>query len=102
MVVGAAIEAEDSILDRVTSGQHQHGRLEPALSERLQDLETAAAGKHDVENEEIEHLRVGLKESVLAGLGYYDVVVLGFQGGSEHLGQLALVFDDQHSHRLRY
>src|SRR5438093_4042515 len=47
IVVGAQIEAEDSILDRVASGQHEYGRLETSLSEGLQDLETAAAGKHD-------------------------------------------------------
>src|SRR5438445_6442601 len=37
IVVGAQIEAEDSILDRVASGQHEYGRLETSLSEGLQE-----------------------------------------------------------------
>ena len=69
------------------------------MSEGLQDLETTAAGKHDVQNDEVKHLRVGLKESIFAGLGHNDVVVLGLQGSGEYVGQLAFIFDDEDSHR---
>ncbi len=68
------------------------------LPQRLQDLESAPPGQHQIQHDQVEHFGVRAEEPVLAGRRHDDVVVLRLQGRREHLGQLPFVFDDQHTH----
>ena len=99
VVIGAQIQTKHAILDAIAGRQDEDRRLEVTLSQGLQDLEPASAGKHQVEDHEIEGLRAGAKEAVLAGRGHHDIVVLRLECRCQHLGQLPFVLDDQDTHR---
>ncbi len=99
IIVGAQIQSEHAVLHAVARGQDENWCLKMALSQRLQDLEPAAAWKHEVQDDQIEGLRIGPEEPVIAGRRDDDLVVLRVQGRAEHLGQFSLVLDDQDTHK---
>ena len=77
VVVGTQIKAEHPIVDAVARRQNQHGRLDVAFPQRLQDFEPPTTRQHQIQQHEIEGLGVGPKETVLAGRRDHRVVALG-------------------------
>ena len=102
VIVGAAVEAADPIVDRVPGGEDEDGGLQPALAQCRQDLDAIAMGKHEIEHDAIERLVVDEKEAFLARGREADVVMLGFEAFTQGLRHLLFVFDDQHAHRAQH
>ena len=65
----------------------------------LQDLETAAARQHQIEDNEVERLGIRTKKSVFTGHRDDDLVVLLLQRRGHHVRQLSFVFDHQYAHK---
>ncbi len=98
VVVGSMIEAGNAILDGVASRQHQDGYAMPSLAETPANLKTVHAGDHNVENDEVVGVDVGLVESVLAGgRGVYGVGLFAQTPYDEALDAW-IVLDQQDSH----
>ena len=53
VVVGAAVEAGDAVLDRVARGEHEHGRPDAVVAQAAADLEAVDAGQHHVEHDRV-------------------------------------------------
>ena len=98
IIVRSAIQSKDSILDAAARRENEHRCLDVPLSERLENLEPAAAREHQIEHHQVEQLGVRAVEPVLTGGRDDDVVVLGLQCGRQHLRQLPFVLHDQHAH----
>src|SRR5262249_12037667 len=98
VIIGPEVKAHNPIVNAVTRRQDKDRSLDAPLPESLQDLQAAATRQHDVQDDEIEDLRIRTKEAVLAGRGHHDLVVVRLQGRFNDLREFALVFDDQDTH----
>ena len=70
------------------------------MAQHLEDLETAAAGEHEIQNHQVEQLRIGVEKAVFASLGNHYVVVLRPKAFGQRLSQLRFVLDDEDPHRM--
>ena len=68
------------------------------LPQRLQDFESAPTWQHQVQDDEVEHLRIRAKEAIFTSRRNHDVVVLRLQRRRDDLRVFPLVFDDQDTH----
>jgi hypothetical protein len=98
IVVGSSIQSKDSILDPVARRENKYRCLNVPLAERLENLEPAAAREHQIEHHQVEKLGIRTVEPVLTGGRHDHVVVVGLQGGRQHLRQFPFVFDDEDAH----
>ena len=53
IVVGAGVEAANAVVDGVARREHQHRGADSAFAQRSTEIEAAAAGEHDVENDDV-------------------------------------------------
>ena len=67
IIIGAAVETRDTVVDAVTSRQDQHRRLDATLAKGFENLETAAPRQHEIQQDQIEPLSIGAEEAVFAG-----------------------------------
>ena len=99
VVVGAAVEAGDAVLDRVARGEHEHGRPDAVVAQPAADLEAVDAGQHHVEHDRVVGGGARHPQRVLALDGDVGEHPLVAQAAADQGGQLDLVLDDQHAHR---
>ena len=71
-------------------------------SQRAENFETAAAGKHHVQNQEVESLRLRQVEALLAGVRQRDSVEFRLQALLQSLTQFLLVLDHQYPHATAF
>src|SRR6266436_5909020 len=67
VIVGTFIESFDSVWDCITSGQDENRRLQSTFSQCGQHLQTITSRKHEIQNDQVEFLRINKKESFLSG-----------------------------------
>src|SRR5437660_1159674 len=65
VIVGTFIQSFDPVLDCIASGKDENSCLQSAFSESGEYLEPIPAWKHEIQNNEIEHLGVDEKKSFL-------------------------------------
>ena len=99
VVVGAAVEAGDAVLDLAAGGEHQHRRPDERLAQAPAGLEAVDPGQHHVEHDRVEGRGGRHPEGVLSAGGDVNDGALLDQAASQQLGHLRLVLDDQHAHR---
>jgi hypothetical protein len=100
VVVGAGVEARDTIVYGVACGEHEHGDPDTVVAQAAAGLEATHPRQHHVEDDRIVGQRVHHPERVLA--------VRRDVGGEPFLDQAAanqarhaqLILDDQYAHRL--
>ena len=102
VVVGAAVQPEHAIVHTVPGGQNEDWCVDLALPQGLEDLDSAAARKHEIQKDQVEGFGVGAKEPVLPGRRHHDVIVLRLERRFENLRQFPFVFDDQDPHLHRH
>ena len=72
--------------------------MQPALAQRRQDLEAAAARQAEIEQDHVEGLGGDAEERALARALDDDVELLALEPFAEGVGHLLFVFDDEHAH----
>ncbi len=97
VVVGAAVEAEHAVLHRVARRQHQHRRFQAALTQRGEDLEAAAAGQAEIEQNHVEGLGGDAEEGALPRPLHHHVEFLALEPFAEGVGNFLFVLDDEHA-----
>jgi hypothetical protein len=98
VVVGAAVQAGDPVVDAVARGQHEDRRPHAGLPQLPADVEAVAAGQHHVQQDGVVRGRAGHPEGVLAAARDVGGVALLDQAAADERRHLQLVFDDQRSH----
>ena len=98
VVVGAGIEAGDSLLHRVERGEHQNGHLIPALSNGATDDDPALSREQDVENDRVVLVRRGERQGLRAGARRIDGKRGLAKPPHDRRPQLAIVFGKQNAH----
>ena len=71
--------------------------LHSALSQRGEHLQAISSWKHEVQDDEVEFLRIHEEESFFSGGRDDDFVLLPLQSLSERPSHLRFVFNDEHS-----
>ena len=101
VVVGAELQAVDAVLLLATRREHEDGdrRLR---AQQPQHLESADAGQHDVEHDQVEpgELFAGQLEAPLAIGGGEDAETLPREVVGQGAAQDGVVFDDEDSRPL--
>ena len=100
IIVGAGIQAADTIFDGISRRQHQDRRFESVLPHGGQNLKAAPAWKHDVEDDQIEGFRFNQVEAFFAGMGQRNAVLFGLQALPQCLAEFLFVFDHQNPQRI--
>jgi hypothetical protein len=84
VVVGAGVEAGDTVRHGVARGEHQDRHVRALRPQAPRDLETRRAGQDHVEHDRVEHAVGGERESLVAVRGDLDhVAVLGEQAAEQ-------------------
>src|SRR5690349_4120789 len=100
VIVGARIEPEHAVFQRVARSEHQYRRLHAAVAEPPQHREPVEPGQRDVEHDQVVRRRC---ERVVGRLAVADEVHrIGrlVQRPRERGGQHGVVFNDQDAHAL--
>jgi hypothetical protein len=98
VVVGTGIEPEYPVFDRVFGRQQENRQLHPLSPQRLEDFNSIATGKHDVQNNQVEYVGAGMEEPFLAGLREDNLIALRLKAFLERARDLGFVFDYQDLH----
>src|SRR5690242_18031821 len=95
IIVGAQFKSENTVNEFAARGKHQNRRGDTFAAEVATDVEALLAGKHDVENDEVEGAREGLGVSVGAVGRPLDIVSLGAQSVDGADGKSFFVLNEQ-------
>ena len=98
VIVGAGIEAFDSVVNTVFRREHQDGRALAAGTYGFADGEPVDAGNHDVEDDQIVIVDFGLVDGVVSVLDGIDGVGLFAQTFGHESCDARVVFDEEKSH----
>ena len=98
VVVGAAVEPFDALLDRGSGGQRNHREVRESRANRAEDLEAVLAGERQVE--QYQRIVAGQRGrlSARAVVADRDGVPVRAEGLLDEPGQRSFVFDHQDSH----
>src|SRR5262245_8252065 len=67
VVVGAAVESGQAIVECVARRKDEHGRMDTAAAKGAKDLKAVASGQHEIEQNHVEGFRAQTEERVLSG-----------------------------------
>ena len=96
IVVGASVESDELVLERVARGQHQHRRRFLAVDAQLAaDIQAIHARQHEVEHDDIVAVGHGQMQSGHAVRGVIDAVAAAFEELADHFGNPAVVLDQK-------
>jgi hypothetical protein len=98
VVIGAGIEAANAILHAVFGSKEEDGSAMAETTEIAHDLDSIAAGKHYVENEEIERLGLGEIKAVFARGSGADGMIVGLEPVFKCLREFRFILDDKNAH----
>jgi hypothetical protein len=94
VVVGAAVEAVDAVVDVAFGGEEEDGEVFSAFAEFAAEGEAVEAGHHDIQEDEVEGLGAGEFDAGGAVDGCEGAVAFGFEGFDEGDAHGGFVFDD--------
>ena len=98
IIVGAAAQSVDPIVQAAAGGEHEDGDRIVAMTEFAQQLKAIAVGEPEVENQR------GVERGLQDASRLFDVgqsvrlIARGLQALGQELRQLFVVFDDQQTH----
>ena len=95
VVVGADLEAHHPVDLLALGGEDDDRGIDALAAQRAQHLDAAHPRQHDVEEDEVQALRPGDRDGVLAIGGAQRLVALARQVEGERLAQGAVVLDDR-------
>ena len=98
VVVGAAFEAFDAVVDSIARAEDQDRRTGLAIANLLQQFEAVHVGEHEIENDQVILGCMDLVERGSPAGGAVHRIVGAFQAAADEVGDLAFVFDNEDSH----
>ena len=100
VIVGAAVEAGDPIVEGAARGQHQDRRPDAVAAQAPAGLEAVDPGQHHVEDDGVVVGGARHQQGALAFVGDVDVQPFLAQPATQQGRHLHLVLDDQDLHRM--
>jgi hypothetical protein len=100
VVVGAAIQSLYDIGTRIARRNDDYWRVKASLSQPPQDAQSIHAGKHDIEQNDVNVGRQSKLESSLTVIGKKYGMPLGFKRPAKQIGGIRPIFGNQYSYAL--
>src|SRR5262249_31319229 len=100
IVVSAAVQTFDAVVNRVTRRQHENGRVDSARTQFAANLIAVFTRQHHVQNDQVVIVYLSLIERRLALRYDVDGVTFLAQPFGHKSGHARFVFDQQNSHSL--
>jgi hypothetical protein len=97
IVVRPGVQPFHAIFHGVHRGQEKDRNSGALQAQCGEDLDAAASGQHDIENNQIEWLRIQYEEAFFAGMGDVDRIRFGFKAFLQGTCNFPFVFHDQDS-----
>jgi hypothetical protein len=98
VIIGAEVEAFDAFIEAGARGEEDDGDGISLFAESAEDTESVAAGKHDIEDDEVVGGGGGDGVGVVAIAGGVDGEALFFEALLDEGEELVLIFDDEDAH----
>jgi hypothetical protein len=100
VVVRAAIQSVYDIGTRVARGNDDHRRVQASLPQPPQDAQSIHAGKHDIEQNDVDVGRQSQLQSSLSVIGKEDGMTLGLKRSADQIGGIRPIFGNQYANIL--
>jgi hypothetical protein len=100
IVIGTAVKAFHSVVDRILGGEHDRRGVFPVFPEFLNDLVAVKAGKHDVYDEAVIISASSFREAVIPVKCTVNGKTILGETLRENLYQVLVVFNNQNFHDL--
>ena len=94
IIVGADLQSQDAI-DGLAAGGEQQNRHGGLVTQRLEQLESGAAGQHHIENDQLVVIGEGGGQSGVMVVGGIDVKALGLEKSLQQIDERVVVVDDE-------
>ena len=98
VIVGALVEADNPIFDRVLRRQDEYRRLNAAFAQRGEDIDTIAARQHQIEQQKVEGGLICEEEAFFSGRRNRDFIVLRLESRAQRIRDLCFILDNQNAH----
>src|SRR5690242_3858366 len=98
VIIRAAVEPADAVLDGVSRGQHENGQALTGVAELLADGQAVGRRNHDVEDGEIVGVDGCVVERLAAGRDNVDSVGLLAQTFGDEPSDSGIIFRQQNAH----
>ena len=98
VVIRAAVETGNAVIDGVPSGQHQHRRPDAGCAHAPADLEAVDVRQHHVQHDRVVLVRLRHPHSDVAAVGDVGRKPLVDEAAPDEARHPQLVFDDEHAH----
>src|SRR5262245_18072389 len=98
VVVGALVEADNPVFDRVLRRKDQYRCLNAAFAQRGEDIDAIAARQHEIEQQEVEGCLICQEEAFFSGGRDRDFVMLRLQARAQRIRDLRFILDNQNAH----
>ena len=98
VVVSAVVEPCDFVRNAASRRQHEHGRVDVRIANLSNDFVAVHAGHHNVEDDGVVISDDGPVSSGRTVVHHIDRVVAFFEDSPKSLGELCVVFDNEHLH----
>src|SRR5690606_34133260 len=95
VVVAAQAQPADAVLDGVPGGEEQHGYVDAAVAQELEDLEAVGTREHHVEDDDVRGTAGDLVEGFAQVAGHVDVESGELQGRDQQAPDTGVVVDDE-------
>lgn len=94
VVVRAAIQSMYDIGTRIARGNDDHRRVQASLPQPPQDAQSVHAGKHDIEQNDVDVGPQSQLQSSLSVIGKQDGMTLGLKRSSNQIGGIRPIFSN--------
>jgi hypothetical protein len=98
VVIGAGIQAADTVRYRVTRRQHQDRGAHALAAQLAGDLDPIHLGQHDVEHDQVVRAALRAGQAAQAVMSHLDTVANIVESALDHTCDAGVVFDQQNVH----
>ena len=98
VVVRAALEAADPVLDRALRAQEEHGDLAARRAQPADEAQPVEPRKHHVDDRGVVARRLGQRQARLPVRGVVDRVAGLLEPAHDERGDLGIIFDHEDAH----
>src|SRR5574337_280716 len=96
IIVAAAFQSVDPLIDRRERADQQHRRRDPLFAQRLDDRQPVRLAEHPIDDENRGPAGAGGVQPVISAMRNPDAIARGFEFEANLLGDFPLVLDNEH------
>src|SRR5262245_13968483 len=100
VIVGAMVEADNPVFDRVLRRQDQYRCLNATFAQRGEDIDAIAARQHEIEQQEVKGCLICQEEALFSGGRNRNFIMLRLETRAQRIRDLCFILDNQNAHGM--